>query len=211
MGGTAVINDSLIRHEYHNRALKRYRSRLDTLVVDELGLKHGRCRADIAVIGKRLHGYEIKGEKDSFRRLEGQVEAYNAVFDHISIILAPCHASAAVKRVPQWWGIIVCRKGSRGGIAFETLRKSRQNHNVDPLSVAQLLWKDEAQAVLRRRGVMEKTLRQPRSVLYNRLTELLDIGELRLTVRACLKNRRNWRRHELPSQYDGSFRPIARS
>jgi len=73
------MNDLEIRGSFHRKKLRLQHAHVDTLVVDELGLNHGECRADIAVINGHLVGYEIKSNKDSLRRLEGQVNSYNAV------------------------------------------------------------------------------------------------------------------------------------
>jgi len=65
------MNDAGIRRNLHCKKLRRHHVDPDTLVVDELGLKHGKCRADIAVINGHLMGYEIKSDDDSLRRLAG--------------------------------------------------------------------------------------------------------------------------------------------
>jgi hypothetical protein len=54
------MNDPLIRKAFHCSFLQKEHAAPTTLVVDELGLEHGKCRADIAVINGHLIGYEIK-------------------------------------------------------------------------------------------------------------------------------------------------------
>ena len=58
------MNDMLIRESFHRQVLKRYRRSPHTLVLNELGLRHGKCRADIAVVNGSLTGYEIKSDDD---------------------------------------------------------------------------------------------------------------------------------------------------
>lgn len=48
----------------------------ERLVVEELGLFHGASRVDLAVVGRSLHGYEIKSDRDSLDRLEQQAADY---------------------------------------------------------------------------------------------------------------------------------------
>ncbi|NQT92855.1 MAG: sce7726 family protein, partial [Lentisphaerae bacterium] len=175
----------------------------DTLVIDELGLQHGKCRADIAVINGHLLGFEIKSDDDVLSRLPAQISAYNAVFDRVAIVAGERHISEVCGLVPPWWGIMLCRCGPRGGVQFSTQRRSSANPEVDLPSVAKLLWRSEAAQVLRDRGEEKKTLRSPRHVLYGRLVESLAADELRRVVRRSLRGRTSWRCQTQPSQCDG--------
>ena len=124
--------------------LRRQHARNDTLVIDELGLNHGKCRADIAVVNGHLVGYEIKSDNDSLRRLGLQVESYNAVFDRAFIVVGNRHIDRIQDRIPEWWGVIESSRGPRGAVNFSMMRKAQMNRNVDPISLARLLWRDEA-------------------------------------------------------------------
>jgi len=188
------MNDLQIRSNFHSKRLSRQHAASNTLVVDELGLKHGRCRADIAVVNGHLIGYEIKSDDDSLRRLGDQVETYNAVFDRAIIVVGPRFLKDVKRLVPRWWGIVASEEGRRGAIHFKTVRKAVANPSLDYLAVAQLLWRDEAAQELVKRGVDGRILNQKRSVLYRELVRVLGAGELRGAVRERLKNRKNWRR-----------------
>jgi hypothetical protein len=200
------MNDAQIRESFHRKRLRRHHACPDTLVLDELGLKHGRCRADIAVINGQLIGYEIKSNEDCLRRLVEQIKAYSDVFDRATVVVGTKHAEAVYSLVPEWWGIIVSHRGSRGAIWFETARAASLNEGIDLFSVAQLMWKNEAADILTELGTSQKELRQRRAVLYEFLVELLSPAELRRRVRDCLKNRRNWRCPTPPSPDDGLSR-----
>ena len=203
------MKDEQIRAAFHRRFLRRHHEDTDTLVVDELGLKHGKRRADIAVINGHLNGYEIKGDEDSLARLEGQVEAYSAVFDKATLVVAERYQEDVDGLLPAWWGIVVCSEGPRHAIRFRTVRRARINQSVDCYSVAQLLWRGEAAEILAARGVPSKVLRAKRAVLYAHLVSLVESRELRTLVRARLKSRSDWRCLPLPSANGGSFRPVA--
>lgn len=204
------MNDEEIRQQFHRKRLRRHHDDSDTVVVDELGLKHGRCRADIAVINGHFTGYEIKSDDDSLRRLPEQIDVYSAIFDRASVIVGEKHARTVKSLIPEWWGLILATQGPRGGVAFTVERKASLNRSVDPFSVAQLLWRDEVAEVLKSLGAEKKTLRAPRKVLYRCLASEIDISELCRQVRLCLKARTGWRRPEPPSPSGGLSRLCAK-
>jgi len=189
--------------------LRRQHARNDTLVIDELGLQHGKCRADIAVVNGHLVGYEIKSNDDSLRRLGLQVESYNAVFDKAFIVVGDRHIDRIQDLIPEWWGVIVSSRGPKGAINFNMKRRAQVNTGVDPQSVARLLWRSEAAEILRQRKLPPKELRRPRAVLYKHLAELLNTCELLKVVRLYLQKRGNWRCPESRSRCDDLSQPVA--
>lgn len=203
------MNDSEIRHYFHKLRLCKHHSSANTIVVDELGLKHGKSRADIAVINGYLNGYEIKSDQDSLNRLSGQVSHYNMVFDHVTLLVGKRHIDKAQKKIPDWWGIMLCEKGSRGAIRFKSIRRQKLNRDVDPRSVAELLWKSEVTDILQNLNIPPRILKQRRSVLYECLAKNLAINEIRHHVREYLKKRNNWRCPQQPSPYDGWYQPFS--
>ncbi len=205
------MKDLKIRTSFHQKCLRKHHCNSSTLVVDELGLQHGKCRADIAVINGHLIGYEIKSDVDSLRRLNDQIDSYNAVFDRVSAVVAECHLSEAVAMLPEWWGVISVLEGQRGAMHFKTIRRSKQNTHVDNYAVAQLLWRNEAQDILINLGIRGKQLREKRANLYDCIVSKLDSSELRRTIRKYLMQRTNWRHPALLSPSDGLFQPSATS
>ncbi len=204
------MNEPLIRRAFHNSYLYKEHATANTLIVDELGLKHGKCRADIAVINGHINGYEIKSDKDSLARLKKQIEVYNAVFDHSSIVLEKRHLQGALNLIPEWWGVILANEGKGDQIQFETLRDPEQNNLIDDYAVAELLWRNEVQQILYNLGVRGGKLRECRANLYQYITELVDSKTLREMVGEYLKNRLAWRDPLPPFLYDDSFRPISK-
>jgi hypothetical protein len=191
--------------------LKRHHTARNTLVLDELGLMHGTCRADIAVVNGQLIGYEIKSDMDSLLRLRSQVAAYNAVFDSINIIVGLRHRPSVMRRVPKYWGIILSKKGKRGAVHFEICRKSRPNPSIDPISVAQLLWRSEAIELLQSIGAPKKLLKSPRAKLYHYLSRHMPLEKLKRNVRGCLRSRATWRCRQPLFARDDLFRPTSMS
>lgn len=190
------MNDPQIRKAFHTIFLQEEHKDSKTLVVDELGLEHGTCRADIAVINGHMDGFEIKSDVDSLARLSRQIISYNAIFDHSSVIVTACHLEEATRMVPGWWGIISVKESNSVFSEFTTIRAPHQNKKIDNTAVVQLLWREEAQEILFSLGMRGAQLRQRRSILYGYIVEMLDPRELRQIVRESLKKRRGWRHPE---------------
>ena len=169
------LRDSDIRQAAYRRLLTHARACPDTLVIDELGLDHGNCRIDIAVINGHIRGVEIKAEADTLERLPRQVAAYGEVVDKALLIVDPKHLASAMTMVPDWWGIMVAERGATQGVRFRRVRPERANKGIDPLILARLLWRPEAQAILRSLGVSERELRAPRATL-DRVEILYHLG-----------------------------------
>jgi hypothetical protein len=196
-----TLDDSQMRAAYHRKRLKRHHSDSSTVVVDELGLQHGKFRADIAVVNGHLAGFEIKSDVDQLTRLSSQVDGYGAVFDRVTLIVTDRHLRRAAELVPNWWGLVTTHRGPRGGIHFTTARQARRNPQVDDFCVAQLL----------DLGVDGAQLRGNRATLYGLLVSRLNSRELRARVRQKMKTRPDWRCPSRLSQGDGLFPPNATS
>jgi hypothetical protein len=194
-----LMKDKDIRSAAHRQLLHHARACPDTLVLDELGVSHGACRLDIAVINGHIRGLEIKAEADSLVRLNRQVAAYGAVVDYATLIVSDRHLEAALPLLPEWWGVIVATAAATESIAFRRIRQERYNRDADPMTLAQLLWRSEAIDLLRDRGHNENCLRVNRVTLYTRLVEEMPRRELSAAVRHALKSRTGWRDRAEPS------------
>lgn len=201
------MTDSEIRRSFHGKMLRRYHGAPDTLVVDELGLRHGSGRADVAVVNGRLLGYEIKSDRDSLARLKKQIPSYDAVFDSITIVVGARHRSTISRRVPRHWGIMLAMTNEGGRMSFKFKRLPKANPRVDLLSVVQLLWKAEALEIVREINSSREIVRFQRSQLYRYLVKNVPAEKLRRQVRERLRNRSNWRGRTPPFQYGDSCLP----
>ena len=188
-----TLTDKEIRNSFHRKKLRYHHANKNTLVVDELGLNHGKSRADIAVINGHLVGYEIKSDQDSLTRLKQQVQAYNAIFNKSYIIVGDRYQKCVHKHIPNYWGIITSKAGNRSGIKFALIRKAKPNQSIDPIAVAKLLWKNEAVEILKYKKLPSKLLHQSRSTLYKLLGDTYSVSKLQKIVISYLKKRTNWR------------------
>ena len=184
-----------IRAALRGKHLDSVCRRSDTLVLDELGLVHSRCRVDLAVINRYVHGYEIKSAADSLRRLPDQLEVYRQALQTLTLVVDMRHLRAVVDAVPDWCGILLVRFGPRGGAYFRRVRRAGPNPDLDPFKLAHLLWHCEAQTALAERGVTGRDLRAPRQHLYRLLVERVSVCELTALIRTSMVRRRSWRDH----------------
>lgn len=187
------LRDIDVRKALHAKVLDEHHGDPNTLVLDELGLWYGVARVDIAVVNGRMHGFEIKSDRDTLERLPEQARIYGRVLDRVTVVVGHVHSEAVRHIVPEWWGIKVAIRGPRGAVHFTELRAPTMNPAVDPVAVAALLWREELLEILDGMGAARGVRGKSRDVLSRRLTELLPLDDLRATVRARLKVRPQWR------------------
>jgi hypothetical protein len=187
------MKDCHIRTALKKKLLARYSEDPSTRIIDELALRHGASRVDVAVVNGIIHGYELKSDLDTLKRLPYQAKIYNSVLDRITLIVGQRHLDESIDIVPEWWGIKLARMGNRGAIHFTEVRRDRNNPLQEILSVSKLLWREEALTLLEELGEAEGLRRKPRAVIYARLAEVADPNLIRSRVRHQLKSRKNWR------------------
>ncbi|WP_337102000.1 sce7726 family protein [Paenibacillus sp. YIM B09110] len=184
-----------IRASLHHMLSKEHEHEPDTLIVDELALCQGDARIDVAVVNGAINGYEIKSESDTLVRLPSQCEYYNKIFDSVTILTASKYIDGIIDIIPDWWGITQAEKEADGVVHFFVIREPQQNLSIDALSLAQLLWRDEAIQILKERGLQKGLLSKPRQVLWSALAEQIPLKELQDEIRKKLKGRTGWRAH----------------
>lgn len=204
------MRDGDVRRVLKERLNATYRAEENTIVVEELGLCGGIVRVDIAVINGRLKGYEIKSDSDTLNRLPSQAQAYNRIFDTVSIVVAERHCERAEGIVPAWWGI----EEATGDVSAVHLRKVREealNTEVDPLALVQLLWRDEVLGLLSRICPSDRVANRPRSFLWQALVSAVPICTLKELVNERLKSRKCWRVQKEQKQDDEMSQLYAKS
>lgn len=184
--------DGEIRRALHRKKLSAYRDAPDSIVIDELGLAHAKARVDVAVINGCVHGYEIKSGIDTLDRLPRQLELYRQCLGMLTIVADTKHVNRIERIVPEWTGIIEVEKGSRGAVAFSTVRRSKSNPELDKFQLAHLLWKSEAVALLSEFGASSTELRAPRTALYEAISRHMTARELTAAIRQFMVRRSGW-------------------
>jgi hypothetical protein len=179
-----MATEAVVRNALRERVLAAITGARDT--VDEFWVPRSYERADLAVIGRSMDGFEIKTDRDTLRRLPRQVEAYGRLFDRCSVVVAEKHCANAAAMLPAWWGITTVHLN--GGVSFTEVREPQRNPVVDPEILVRLLWKEEAMAALMKLGAAPDE-RASRGALWRDLLEAASLGQLRLAVRRALLDR----------------------
>ncbi|HHW36803.1 MAG TPA: sce7726 family protein [Bacillales bacterium] len=185
------LRDNDIRKVLISELYSRYSNDNDTRIVNEMGVLHGQSRVDVAVINGIFHGYEIKSESDNLLRLPSQINDYNKVFDRVTIVVQRNYLDSVRNMIPKWWGIMLVTK-NKNAFNIREVRQGRLNNDVDPYSLSHLLWREEALAILKEKGLQKGYLSKPRKEIYEKLSNSLEINELRKLVSKQLRLRENW-------------------
>ena len=163
-------------------------------IIEELGVKHGAARIDVAVVNGVLHGYEIKSDRDTLLRLPEQMHIFNSVFDQMTLVVGKSHLYESINIVPDWWGITVVKmKSTDDSVGFYEIRKARKNTAEKRPAVTKLLWRDEALQILEGLGKADGLRSKTRSEIYDKLVMVLDQKTLGEKVREKLFFREDWR------------------
>lgn len=176
--------EAVVRNALRERVLDATSGARDT--VDEFWVPRSYARADLAVIGRSMDGFEIKTENDTLRRLPRQIDAYGRLFDRCSVVVAEKHCDDAEAMLPAWWGITTLHVN--GHVSFTEVREPQRNPAVDPEILVRLLWKDEVVVALMNLGASPDG-RASRGALWSGLLQTANLSQLRAAVRRALLDR----------------------
>jgi hypothetical protein len=185
------MRDSDVRKAALIMLAARHEGDSTTRIVEEMGVWSGSVRVDIAVINGSLSGYEIKSDRDTLERLPFQQDLYSRVFDTVELIVGRRHVEKATPIIPHWWGVTLATDNN-GLVDLTPVRAAESNPTIDAFLVAQLLWKEEAIAILDRCGLARGWKSKRAKLVHQHLAASLPLAELRGYVRTTLKNRTDW-------------------
>jgi hypothetical protein len=188
-----TTNDKIIRTALKADLKQLHASDQKLRIVEEFCVEHGAIRIDIAVVNGLLHGYEIKSDRDTLLRLPEQMNAYNAVFDRVTLVVGKQHLYDAIKIVPDWWGLIIAKLGEHESVVLNCVREAKENSSQNSVAIARLLWRAEALQVLQEIGHADGLRSKPRELIYERLAARLDRKSLGDRVRDVMFFREDWR------------------
>lgn len=156
--------------------------------MEELGICRGQVFIDVTVVNGLLHGYEIKSDRDNLRRLAGQVALYGRVLDRATLVVGTRFADEAEGLIPSWWEILIA-SGQGVGVELRQRRRGRRNPARDCRALVELIWLEDAIALLEAREAARGYRRRSRREVWDRVCEIYGLDEVADAVRTKLKAR----------------------
>lgn len=188
------MNDPTIRFHLLKDLSKKYptTNSAKNRIVNEMSVCRGRARVDVAVINGSLHGYEIKSPEDTLVRLDNQLKIYFKCFDYISVVTTEKYIEKIYAQSPRSVGVseIVTIGGS---VRIIERRIALKNKKVDPVSILELLWKDELLKLIKMAGLNLRVNSKSKDFICNTIVEMANISDVQYYVRYLLKERKGWR------------------
>ncbi|GAA0216689.1 hypothetical protein GCM10010492_13160 [Saccharothrix mutabilis subsp. mutabilis] len=171
------------------KRLRRSHRGRKTVYRREWPIASGATRVDFAAINGKIMGCEIKSSRDNFSRLASQVSLYSAVLDVAVLVVEGDSATRrAESAVPGWWGIWQAAESGQG-VDLHVVRTPSANPCPDPLSLAQLVLRDEAYAILKKHNLATGLRTATRWQLWNRLADEIPLQRLQYDIREAIKAR----------------------
>lgn len=153
--------------------------------VSELFIDDFSRRADLVMANGKLSAFEIKSEKDTLERLDGQLATYMRLFEQVTVVCAERHKAGVEERVPDGVGVWVL---TADGI-IKIQRRAKTYKQTSHQSWLSFLPVDEIRNLLATQGIHRSGTRD---VLVARAT-VIDIKLVRQYVLDFFKNRREER------------------
>ncbi|QDZ14020.1 sce7726 family protein [Humibacter ginsenosidimutans] len=189
------VTEEEIRHVVRS-AVAPHPLPVGNLFVEEFVVSE-RGRIDLALIGDRLSGFELKSDLDTLHRLPRQMATYGEVFDFCTLVVTQRHLPKARELLLPGWGLAVVKYGTEG-LSYRQLRRPRPMKTVRKQALAQLLWRDEALHALDALDAAAGVRSKPRDVLWQRLCDVTELDQLRAIVTNALTARQGWRDVQAP-------------
>lgn len=123
-------------------ALGRHSLRTAT-VLNELRARGS--KADLVILNGTATAYEIKSERDSFKRLEGQLADYLSVFASVNVVTSPMQVDNALSLAPDDVGVLVLSSRFQLQVVREATDRPER---IEPLAMLNTLRVQEAVDVL---------------------------------------------------------------
>ena len=186
------MSDAKIRTDIRALLPRVFRNADEALLVEEMEICSGKARADMAIISKQLIGVEIKGSKDTLRRLPNQIDQYSRCFDQVVLVVHESHANKAIQLVPNWWGIVV-NSDEKNKMPYSIKRRPELNDNFELESFLMLLWKPELEVLCSKLLNWRPAQRNSKQNLRERLISNAINSQLKEAALGMLRIRKEWR------------------
>lgn len=153
--------------------------------VSELFIDAFARRADLVMANGKLSAFEIKSDRDTLDRLDGQLETYLKLFEQVTVVCAERHQAGVESRAPDGVGVwVLAVDGS-----LKVLRKAKTHKQESHESWLSFLPVDELRVLLAAHGLKRTGTRD---VLVTRASDIA-IKNVRQYVLDFFKSRREQR------------------
>lgn len=153
--------------------------------VSELFIDAFARRADLVMANGKLSAFEIKSDRDTLDRLDGQLETYMRLFEQVTVVCAERHQAGVEERVPDGVGVWVLAVDGR----ISVLRKAKTYTQASHHSWLSFLPVDELRSLLAVHGLQRSGTRD---ILVTRASSIA-IKHVRQHVLEFFKSRREER------------------
>ncbi|MDY5569575.1 MAG: sce7726 family protein [Candidatus Cryptobacteroides sp.] len=126
-------NEYVYKNELINAFLNHNLCTKDTVIINEFGV--GKSIADLAMFNGLSKAFEIKSERDSEKRLAGQIADYQKLFDECYVVVPENMHKKYRELVDESVGIFVFSHTGRGSMSLFKERDAKKNSivNIDIL------------------------------------------------------------------------------
>ncbi|MGB7402375.1 MAG: sce7726 family protein [Arcobacter sp.] len=183
---TKILNDYDIRYDLKSFLSQKHPRPIK--IIEELRIHNGNAIADIVTIHNTMHCYEIKGDNDSIIRAKQQAEYYNTSFPKITLVTTEKHYKNALKKVPDFWGIILC-KDNGNKTKFKYIRKSKLNPILDKRLALLSLWKSELEELAKNLNINNLKKSSNRDIFATRIAEDITLNTLKNNMSQIISKR----------------------
>jgi len=186
-----VLKDSDIRPHLLNFIKEEHPN---AFIKPEFNISDGFVRSDIGVISDELHGYEIKSDVDTLRRLITQEICYSNVFSTATLVTTKKHLEKSLEIIPKWWRVLLIDEN----FSFKVHRDSEPNYNNCTIALVQLLKEKEAKDILRLSELKEFAYADRNQILRG----ILNVySESEIKFLTCLKLKARYKAFKNKSYY----------
>jgi hypothetical protein len=116
------------------------------------------------------------------------MEAYQAVFEYVTLVCGYRLLARAKSLIPNWWGLQKAEYVN-SQVVIKQIRASKANPQRNLLALARMLWKNEAVACLRRHGLKVVTTKHPAEEIWQAVADHIPLRDLADEVRKAIKIR----------------------
>ena len=192
MKAQRLLRDSDIREHLLQELRSPVVRPVPSLIINELPVQYGSAIIDIAVIDGELTGYEIKSDVDSLRRLAGQIDLYQEVFDRLYVVTTPSWLERVTRIIPIWVGLVIIEEEYR----ISVHRSAEMNIHVAMEVVLDLLTRSELSRVVKEAGLRRYSA-DAKHILCGRVLQAIGTEEAKRTVQRLLSQRIDWSPRQL--------------